>query len=80
MIGEEWARGRVPAWLGGLVHWCLVSDLRTMNICLEPRVDNEKFLDRLQQNGFHRVKQVAFPHKQAWFVKLTRESWEGPAL
>lgn len=44
LVGEEWARGRVPLWLGGLVHWCLAAELRTMNICLEPRVDNEKYV------------------------------------
>lgn len=43
MIGEEWARGRIPSWLGGLVHWCLAADFRTMSICLEPRVDNERY-------------------------------------
>lgn len=42
LVGEEWARGRVPTWLSGLVHWCLTADYRTMNICLEPRVDNER--------------------------------------
>ena len=41
-IGEEWARGRVPIWLTGLVHWCLTSDYRTMSVCLEPRVDNAR--------------------------------------
>lgn len=42
LIGEEWARGRVPIWLSGLVHWCLTSDYRTMNVCLEPRIDNAR--------------------------------------
>lgn len=42
LIGEEWARGRVPIWLTGLVHYCLTSEYRTMNICLEPRVDNAR--------------------------------------
>lgn len=42
MIGEEWARGRVAPWLTGLVHWCLTADLRTMSVCLEPRVDNQR--------------------------------------
>jgi hypothetical protein len=41
-IGEEWARGRVPIWLTGLVHWCFTSDYRTMSVCLEPRVDNAR--------------------------------------
>ncbi|CAH0015194.1 unnamed protein product [Clonostachys rhizophaga] len=80
LVGEEWARGRVPTWLNGLVHWCLTADYRTMNICLEPRVDNERFIERLQQNGFSRQRQVSFPHKQSWYVKLSRDSWEGPVL
>ena len=42
MVGEEWARGRVAPWLSSLVHYCLTQDYRTMNICLEPRVDNDR--------------------------------------
>ena len=42
LVGEEWARGRVQQWLSGLVHWCWQVDNRTMNIYLEPRVDNER--------------------------------------
>lgn len=41
-IGEEWARGKVQVWLSSLVHWILTSDNRTMSICMEPRVDNER--------------------------------------
>ncbi|CAM1500486.1 Fc.00g096480.m01.CDS01 [Cosmosporella sp. VM-42] len=80
LIGEEWARGRVPIWLTGLVHWCLTSDYRTMNISLEPRVDNARFLQRLEFTGFSRERQLSFPHKQSWYVRLRREQWEGPAL
>ena len=42
LIGEEWARGRVPLWLTALVHFCFTTDYRTMNVCLEPRIDNER--------------------------------------
>lgn len=80
LVGEEWARGRVPTWLTGLAHWVFTADYRTMNVCLEPRVDNERFVERLQQSGLARVKQVSLPHKQSWFVKLSRDMWEGPAL
>lgn len=41
-IGEEWARGKVQAWMSSLVHWIFSSDNRTMSICMEPRVDNER--------------------------------------
>ncbi|KAG6016036.1 hypothetical protein E4U43_004326 [Claviceps pusilla] len=80
MIGEEWSRGRVAAWLTSLVHWCFTSDYRTMNVCLEPRVDNKRVLKHLDKCGFSKEKQVSFPHKQAWFVKLRREFWDGPEL
>lgn len=42
LVGEEWSRGRVRFWLSSLVHWCLTADYRTMNVCLEPRVDNSR--------------------------------------
>ncbi|KAK7949125.1 uncharacterized protein PG986_010011 [Apiospora aurea] len=93
LVGEEWARGLVPAWLSSLVHWCLQSDYRTMNICLEPRVDNERsvipheplrystrFIRLLQNYGFAKERQVALPHKQSWFVRLSRDVWESPSL
>ncbi|OBS29430.1 hypothetical protein FPOA_03367 [Fusarium poae] len=79
-IGEEWARGRVPIWLTGLVHWCFTSDYRTMSVCLEPRVDNARFLQGLERAGFSRERQVSFPHKQSWLVRMRREQWEGPTL
>lgn len=44
LVGEEWARGRVPTWLTSLVQWSLMADYRTMSICLEPRIDNERFV------------------------------------
>ncbi|KAH7306014.1 acyl-CoA N-acyltransferase [Stachybotrys elegans] len=80
LVGEEWARGRVPCWLTCLMHWCFCADNRTMNICLEPRVDNAIFLEHLDRAGFAKEKQVSFPHKLAWYVKYRRETWEGPAL
>ncbi|KAG6158789.1 hypothetical protein E4U11_004575 [Claviceps purpurea] len=80
MIGEEWSRGRVGAWLTSLVHWCFTSDNRTMNVCLEPRVDNKRVLRHLDRCGFSKEKQVSFPHKQSWYVKLRREFWDGPEL
>lgn len=80
LIGEEWARGRVQSWLTSLVHWAFCADYRTQSVCLEPRVDNERFIQHLQYAGFSKEKSIAFPHKQAWFGRLRRENWEGPEL
>ena len=79
-IGEEWSRGRVSSWLTALVHWCFCVDYRTNNICLQPRVDNDNFMKRLDENGFMKVKQVSLFHKQAWFVRKSRDAWDGPTL
>jgi hypothetical protein len=38
-----------------------------------------RFIQYLQQEGFYREKEVAFPHKQAVLMRLTREAWEGPS-
>ncbi|KAI1281512.1 acyl-CoA N-acyltransferase [Xylaria sp. FL0933] len=80
LVGEEWARGKVATWLSSLVQWCWQADSRTMNVYLEPRVDNTRFIDHLQDSGFAKEKQLAFPHKQAWLCRLRRDAWEGPAL
>ncbi|KAK0724626.1 acyl-CoA N-acyltransferase [Lasiosphaeris hirsuta] len=80
LIGEEWARGRVPSWLTSLVHWALGADYRTMSVCMEPRVDNARFIQHLEYAGFSKEKEISFPHKQAWFGRLRRENWESPAL
>ncbi|KAJ4288889.1 hypothetical protein N0V88_007222 [Collariella sp. IMI 366227] len=80
LIGEEWARGRVQSWLTSLVHYLFCADYRTMSICLEPRVDNARFIQHLEYAGFTKEKEITFPHKQAWLGRFRRESWEGPAL
>ncbi|CAK7220140.1 hypothetical protein SBRCBS47491_004088 [Sporothrix bragantina] len=79
-IGEEWARGRVPLWLTSIVQWILCNDYRTMSVCIEPRVDNERFIAHLQDAGFNKQREVTFQHKQSWFGRLHRDGWEGPAL
>ncbi|KAI0393570.1 acyl-CoA N-acyltransferase [Xylariaceae sp. FL0594] len=79
LIGEEWARGKVAVWLSSLVQWCWQADNRTMDIYLEPRIDNERFVQLLEKSGFAKEKQIALPHKQAWLCRLRRETWNGPA-
>ncbi len=43
-IGEEWARGRVQLWLSSIVHAIFCIDYRTMSVCIEPRVDNARYV------------------------------------
>ncbi|KAF3765352.1 hypothetical protein M406DRAFT_36571 [Cryphonectria parasitica EP155] len=79
-VGEEWARGKVSSWMSALVHWIFCADYRTASVCMEPRVDNARFIQHLQHDGFVGEKQISFPHKQSWFGRLRRETWEGPSL
>ncbi|KAF3199364.1 hypothetical protein TWF191_004430 [Orbilia oligospora] len=77
LVGEDWARGRSTAWLDSIVHFMFLSDPRTQSIYLEPRVDNELFIRLLTRYGFYKVKDFAFPHKQAALMKLDRDHWKG---
>lgn len=54
MVGEEWARGRASEWMTSLVHWCFTTDMRTMNISLEPRIDNTRFVPPSQSSEANR--------------------------
>ncbi|KAI3323885.1 acyl-CoA N-acyltransferase [Xylariaceae sp. AK1471] len=80
LVGEEWARGKVAVWLSSLVQWCWQADNRTMNIYLEPRIGNERFIHHLQNLGFAKEKQIALQNKQAWLCRLRRDAWDGPTL
>lgn len=47
-----------------------------------PKMADElrRFIQHLEYSGFTKEKEITFPHKQAWFGRLRRESWDGPAL
>lgn len=55
LVGEEWARGRVQQWISGLIHWCWQVENRTMNIYLEPRIDNQRYAFYMSSKGELRV-------------------------
>ncbi|KAL8707311.1 MAG: hypothetical protein Q9225_007778 [Loekoesia sp. 1 TL-2023] len=82
LVGEQEFRGphRVKVWISALVHFCWLADPRTERVLLEPRIDNQKFIDYLQEVGFYKEREIAFPHKQAALMKIRREGWEAPIL
>lgn len=41
---------------------------------------HDRFLRHLENGGFSKERQIAFPHKQSWLMRMRREDWEGPAL
>ncbi|OQD84261.1 hypothetical protein PENANT_c013G10349 [Penicillium antarcticum] len=82
LVGEQEFRGahRVAIWLSALVHHCFLADMRTEVVVLEPRVDNLKLINYLQEAGFYKEGEVSFPHKQSAVMKIKREFWEAPVL
>jgi len=40
----------------------------------------DRFIGYLQDVGFYKEREVAFPFKQAALMKINREAWEAPAL
>ncbi|KFY00192.1 hypothetical protein O988_03450 [Pseudogymnoascus sp. VKM F-3808] len=82
VVGEQEFRGahRLSRWISAFVHYALTADYRTECLVLEPRIDNERFIKQLEENGFTREKQVVFPHKTSWYLRYKRETFDGPAL
>ncbi|KAJ5187632.1 hypothetical protein N7449_010626 [Penicillium cf. viridicatum] len=82
LVGEQDFRGahRVAVWLSALVHHCFLSDMRTESVVLEPRIDNLKLINYLQEAGFYKEGEVSFPHKHSAIMRIKREYWESPAL
>ncbi|OBT74338.1 hypothetical protein VF21_06882 [Pseudogymnoascus sp. 05NY08] len=82
VVGEQEFRGahRLSRWISAFVHYALTADYRTECLVLEPRIDNERFIRQLEDNGFTREKQVVFPHKTSWYMRYKRETFDGPAL
>lgn len=78
LVGNEAFRGPkfVQVWISCVTHYLFLADPRTQRVMLEPRVDNEKFIQYLTQDGGYVVeKEFNFPHKRAALVIITREKF-----
>ncbi|KAJ5572178.1 hypothetical protein N7535_005838 [Penicillium sp. DV-2018c] len=82
LVGEQEFRGahRVAVWLSALVHHCFLADMRTESVVLEPRIDNVKLINYLQEAGFYKEGEVSFPHKHSAVMRIKRDYWESPVL
>ncbi len=49
LVGEQEFRGRhrFRVWMSALVHYCFLADNRTQSVVMEPRVDNDKWVQKL---------------------------------
>ena len=74
LVGEERHRGphKVASWLAALAHYLFLDDPRTETLVAEPRSDNEKMIEYMRLQGFHKEKEFDFPHKRAALMMLSR--------
>ncbi|KAH0536776.1 hypothetical protein FGG08_006379 [Glutinoglossum americanum] len=82
LVGEEEFQGshRTKVWLSSLVHYCFMRDARTQNVMLDPRVDDDRLIDDSREAGFHKEKEITFPHRQSALMRVKREAWDCPAI
>ncbi|ORY79473.1 putative siderophore biosynthesis protein, partial [Protomyces lactucae-debilis] len=75
LVGDTPYRGPhvVSHWIASLTHYCFLADPRTMRVMLEPRADNDKFINYLNVSGYCREKDFNFPHKRAALMTISRE-------
>ena len=43
-------------------------------------IEGDRFIGYLEEAGFFKEKEVAFPYKQSALMKVLREAWLAPAL
>lgn len=41
---------------------------------------DNRFLRLLESAGFAKEREIAFSHKQSYFMRMNRDAWDGPAL
>lgn len=42
--------------------------------------DRDRLARYLMDAGFHKEREISFPHKQSNLMKIKRDAWEGPCL
>ncbi|MDN0083590.1 GNAT family N-acetyltransferase [Crenobacter sp. SG2305] len=75
LVGDSRFRGprRFPLWLRAIAHYLFIDEPRCRRFVGEPRVDNNRFIEHLQDHGFVKRKEFDFPHKRAALVVMERD-------
>ncbi|WP_407330752.1 GNAT family N-acetyltransferase [Enterovibrio sp. 27052020O] len=74
LVGEESYRGsrHFNTWMRAMTHYLFQDDCRTQRIVLEPRHDNERLFNRIQEVGYTKQFEFNFPHKRSALLMTTR--------
>ncbi|MDE1221691.1 acetyltransferase [Vibrio aestuarianus] len=77
LVGEEQFRGPrfFDAWMKAITHYLFIDDNRTQRIVLEPRSDNHRLFNRIEQVGYRKCFEFNFPHKRSALLMQTRSEF-----
>ncbi|KEZ05518.1 hypothetical protein GQ57_13120 [Burkholderia sp. MSh2] len=77
LVGNRRHQGpaKLEAWLRSLFHYMFLDDPRTQRLFGEPRIDNERWIAYMQEQGGSKLKEFDFPHKRAALVSISRETY-----
>lgn len=77
LVGNPRHQGpaKLEAWLRSLFHYALLDDPRTQAVYGEPRIDNQRWIAYMQEQGGVKLREFDFPHKRAALMRLSRETF-----
>lgn len=77
LVGEQAFRGPdyFNCWMRAISHYLFVDDVRTQRIVLEPRADNQRLFNRIQEVGYKKCFEFNFPHKRSALMMLERKAF-----
>lgn len=77
LVGNRRHQGpaKLEAWLRSLFHYAFLDDPRTQTVYGEPRIDNQRWIAYMQEQGGVKLREFDFPHKRAALMALSRETF-----
>ncbi len=77
LVGEQEFRGPryFDCWMRAISHYLFIDDMRTQRIVLEPRSDNHRLFNRIQNVGYKKRFEFNFPHKRSALMMLERKAF-----
>lgn len=77
LVGNRRHQGpaKLEAWLRSLFHYAFLDDPRTQTVYGEPRIDNQRWIAYMQEQGGVKLREFDFPHKRAALISLARETF-----
>ncbi|TDM52146.1 GNAT family N-acetyltransferase [Aliivibrio fischeri] len=77
LVGEQAFRGPeyFNCWMRAISHYLFIDEVRTQRIVLEPRADNHRLFNRIQEVGYKKCFEFNFPHKRSALMMIKRQAF-----